>query len=195
MKGLNYFLEDVTDFRRPQGKRIKLSHFLEAMILAGMSGHFGIRSISRFVLDNEKFFIERYQLLHGMPKQTNIFLILKSLDYEQLNEALYRWVSQYLDPKDDNWIALDGKAIGSTVVDKHGSKQNYKSLVSMFCSKKGIVIGSKSIENKKSHEGAAARELIEQLELKGVIFTLDALHCQKKQRKLSWSQEMSISFK
>lgn len=195
MKPLTYFLKDVTDLRRAQGTRIKLNHFLEAMILAGMSGHFGIRSISRFVLDNEDFFVDRYHLLHGVPKQTNIFLMLKSLDYQQLNEALYRWVSQYLDPKDENWIAIDGKAIGSTVTDKHGSEQNYKSMVSMFCSKKGIVISSKSIENKKSNEGDAARTLIEQLELKGVVFTMDALHCQKKQRKPSWSQEMSMSFK
>ena len=87
------------------------------MVLAGMSGHFGIRSISRFVLDNEAFFVNRYELLHGVPKQTNIHLILKSLDYEKLNEALRKWASQYLDPKKENWIAIDGKVIGSTVTD------------------------------------------------------------------------------
>lgn len=195
MKTLTYFLKDVPDFRRPQGRRIQLNHFLEAMILAGMSGHFGIRSIARFVLDNEDFFISRYQLLHGVPKQTNIHLILKSLDYERLNEALRKWASQYLDPKDEHWIAIDGKAIGSTVTEKHGSKQNYKSMVSMFCSKMGVVISSKAIENKKSNEGDAARMLIDQLELKGMVFTMDALHCQKKQRRLSWSQEMTMSFK
>ena len=73
--------------------------------------------------------------------------------------------------------------------------QNYKSMVSMFCSEKGIVISARSIENKKSHEGEAVRMLIEQLELKGMVFTMDALHCQKKQRNISWSQEMTMSFK
>ena len=60
----------------------------------------------------------------------------------------------------------------------------------MFCTKKGIVIDTKSLENKKENEGLTAREMILQCELKGVTFTMDALHCQKKQSKLSWSQEM-----
>ena len=63
-------------------------------------------------------------------------------------------------------------------------------MVSLFCSESGLVLKTTSIENKKEHEGQAARELIELFDKQGVTFTLDALHCQKKQRKSSWSQEM-----
>ena len=68
-------------------------------------------------------------------------------------------------------------------------------MVSLFCNNKGITIATQSIENKKDNEGQAARELIKMCELKGITFTMDALHCQKKLRKPSWSQEMTMSFK
>lgn len=102
-----------------------------------------------------------------------------------MNTALRLWMKQYVSAKDDLWVAVDGKAITSTVVDQHGSQQNYISMVSLFSEKMGVVLGAVSIENKKAHEGQAARELIELLELKGLTFTLDALHCKKKQSKPS----------
>lgn len=93
--------------------------------------------------------------------------------------------------KSDQWLSIDGKAIKSTVSDQHSSKQNYLSLVSVFNNCMGIVISAGTLENKKNNEGNTVRELIEQMELKGVSFTLDALHCQK-QSKPSWSVEMTM---
>ena len=37
------------------------------------------------------------------------------------------------------------------------------------------------MENKKQSEIVAVQDLLELLNLKGVVFTMDALHCQKKQ--------------
>lgn len=189
MKSLYECLEEVTDARRKQGQRTPIAAFLEMIVLGGMSGNYSIRSIARFIDRNEKYFVDRYNLEHGTPGYTNLRKFLEKLDYKELNQAVKKWCSQFLQSGD--WIAIDGKAITSTVTNKHNSEQNYLSMVSMFCSKKGIVIDTQSIENKKEHEGLAARELIAQCELKGVTFTMDAMHCQKKLRKQSWSQEMS----
>lgn len=188
MQSLYSYLETVKDHRRAQGQRVPMSAFLEMIVLAGMSGHFGFRPISRFIKNNSSFFIARYNLLHGTPVYTTLCNFTKGLDYDSLNTALLAWGSQYIN--EDDWVSIDGKAIGSTVTNAHSSKQNYKSIVSMFCNRQGIVLNALSIENKKENEGEAARRLIEQCELKGITFTMDALHCQKKQRKPSWSQEM-----
>lgn len=185
-------LTKVKDFRRAQGQRITLSAFLEMTILAGMSGHFSINGISRFMKNNEGFFIDRYQLNHGVPAQGTVFNNLKKISFEELNTVLRTWMRQYIDQEADLWIAIDGKAIGSTLINKHNEHQNFKSMVSMFSQQKGIVLDTVSIENKKQHEGQAARDLIGQFESKGVTFTLDALHCQKKLLKPSWSQEMTM---
>lgn len=193
MKSLYECLNVVKDHRRAQGQRTPMSAFLEMIVLAGMSGHFGFRPISRFITKNEAFFVERYKLEHGTPAYATLRNFTKELDYKSLCSSLLAWGSQYLEQEE--WISIDGKAIGSTVTDCHDSQQNFKSMVSMFCNKKGIVINSLSIEMKKDHEGQAARDLIALCELKGITFTMDALHCQKKRRKPSWSQEMSMYFK
>ena len=192
MISLHKHLSEIKDFRRAQGKRISLPSFLEMVVLAGMSGRFGINSISRFINNNSDFFIERYGLLHGVPKKTSVFNILKELSFDDLSKAIQDWAIQFIDKSSDVWVAIDGKVVGSTVTDMHGSKQNYVSIVSLFNTEMGITIGAASIENKTESEGEAARELIKKLEGKGITFTLDAHHCQKKRRKLSWSQEMTM---
>jgi predicted transposase YbfD/YdcC len=45
------------------------------------------------------------------------------------------------------------------------------------------VLGNAQLQNAKASEIPVVRHLIESLDLKGVTFTLDALHCQKKQQK------------
>jgi len=107
-----------------------------------------------------------------------------------LNEALSNWTKQFVDS--DKWIAIDGKAISSTVTDMHGQRQNFKSIVTLFCTEKDIVIASKSFENKIGNETQTARALIDQLNMEGVTFTMDALHCKKKPPRVSWPQEMTM---
>jgi hypothetical protein len=193
MKSLYHFLSKCPDHRRAQGKRVPLAAFLEMIVLAGMSGQFGQRPVQRFVKNNASFFENRYSLIHGAPSGTSIQNFLRALNFSHLNEALFNWAKQYLNK--EAWLSVDGKALGSTLVDRNGKKQNFKTLVTIFCQENEIVVKSKSMENKKSHEIYCAKTLIEELNLKGMTFTMDALHCKKKPRKLSWSQEMSTYYK
>ena len=53
-------------------------------------------------------------------------------------------------------------------------------MVSAFSHYRGEILGVKIMENKKQSEIVAVQDLLELLDLKGVVFTMDALHCQKK---------------
>ena len=99
-------------------------------------------------------------------------------------------MSQFIDSEKPIWVAIDGKAIGSTLTDTNGKMQNFKSMVSLFNREMGVVLNTTGIATKKENEGQAVRDLLDQLETKGITFTLDALHCQKKQSRKSWSLEM-----
>ena len=48
------------------------------------------------------------------------------------------------------------------------------------------------MENKNESEINVVRELIELLDLSGVVFTMDALHCQKKRFQRSGKLVMTI---
>jgi predicted transposase YbfD/YdcC len=54
------------------------------------------------------------------------------------------------------------------------------SIVSVFASKRGLVVGMQKFENKKESEIGIVQELIAALDLTDVVFTFDSLHCQKK---------------
>jgi hypothetical protein len=58
--------------------------------------------------------------------------------------------------------------------------QNFVSIVSVFAEKRGLVLGLTKLENKKDSEINTVQNLIAVLDIEGVVFSLDALHCQKK---------------
>jgi hypothetical protein len=75
------------------------------------------------------------------------------------------------------------KAIGGTVSNSNSINQDFISLVSVYCSKQKLVLCNAQVTNSKESEIPVIKQLIEALDLEGVTFTLDALHCQKKQQQ------------
>lgn len=102
------------------------------------------------------------------------------LDEKRLARVFNGWASQYTHPHSSQGVALEGKSLKNTVSDGYGSQQNFVSLVSAFSHPRGEVLGLRVMENKKHSEITVVQALLELLDLKGVVFTMAALHCQKK---------------
>jgi len=188
MQSLTHYLNEIPDHRRKQGQRISLSSFLTLVILGNMSGHTSLQSLARFFKNNQEYFIEKFNLLHGVPGYTRTRTLLKEIDFEDLNHAFTQWSFQFL--KKGDWIHIDGKGMSSTSANYFDSYQNFHYLVSAFCERIGMSLTSATFESKKVSEIKSVKELVETFKDKGVIITLDALHCQKKRPKPSWSLEM-----
>ena len=88
--------------------------------------------------------------------------------------------AKFLDSDPQPWLAIDGNVIKGTLTEAQTPYQNWVSLVSVFGAKSGVVLGASSFESHLFSEIAVVPQLIEKLGLKGAVFTLDALHCQKK---------------
>ena len=73
-------------------------------------------------------------------------------------------------------IMLDGKAIKST--DAIKTIETMMNIVTAYTDT-GIALGQKTVDS-KSNEIPAVRELIEMLNIEGMIVTADAMHCQKE---------------
>ncbi|NNF81667.1 MAG: ISAs1 family transposase [Flavobacteriaceae bacterium] len=192
MKGLSYFILKMDDPRRKQGTRYPFDSFIMMILLANMSGYFGQNEIFRFIDYNKSFFIKRFNLPHGVPAITRVKTFLRNMNYQSVQNVFDQWASQFVDPSADQWVSIDGKCLASTVSNANDQKQNYISIVTMYAQALGVGFKSTAFENKKGNEIQAAIELIESIEEKGYILTLDALHCQKKRSKPSWIQEMSM---
>ena len=180
-KSLIDYLQEIPDERDPHGKRHPQWLILLIMIMGIMSGYWGYRELGRFVERHRRELIKMFQVSRAeMPSYSTIRRVMMQLDYEQLTKVFNGWASQYTHHQRGQWIALDGKSLRNTVSDCHGSQQNFITMVSAFSHQRGEVLGLKVMENKKESEINVVRELIELLDLSGVVFTMDALHCQKK---------------
>jgi hypothetical protein len=77
-------------------------------------------------------------------------------------------------------LGADGKSIKGTVQNYNSSSQNFVSIVSIFASKRGLVLGMEKFDNKEESEIQTVQNLIVALELKDAVLSFDSLHCQKK---------------
>jgi len=173
-------LSKVDDPRSPHGLRYPLKDLLLMCIMAIMSGYSGYRSMGRFLSNNEQEFRKIFDSSHGVPCYVSIRTVFQSIDFEKFATVFNQWAKQYIPMCKGDTKSMDGKAIGSTTSNPHDAYQNFVSLVSIFASGRGIVLHCGKIENKKESEIPKVIELIKALDVKGEIFTLDALHCQKK---------------
>ncbi len=173
-------LSSVEDPRSGHGLRHPLADVLLMCILAIMSGYHGYRQIGRFVKRHQNELQQSLRLLHKVPSHVTIRSILQRIDFDKFAFSFNQWAQQYVPLCKGDTKAIDGKAIAGTAVNPQDSYQNFVSLVSIFASQRGIVLSCEKIENGKESEIPTVRQLIEALDVQGEIFTLDALHCQKK---------------
>lgn len=178
-------LKTLKDHRRKQGKRHPLEVVLLIIIMAIMAGAKGERAIARFSKNNKEALIKALRIERKeVPTRSVIKGVIENIDFNALQGLFYKWALRIVKIKEKDIISIDGKAIRGTVKNSHDKFQNFVSLVSVFASKRKQVLTTTKIETQKENEIPKVQELIEMLDLKGVTFTLDALHCQEKTVKV-----------
>ena len=173
-------LGDVPDPRRAQGKRYPLAHLLVFTVLALLSGAQSYRGIITF-LDQRRVLLNRYFRvdLKRAPVVNTLRTVLQSLDTEDLEQAFRRHAKALLPTGaagEKPVIALDGKTLRGSF--DHLNDRRAAQTLTAFASALAIVLAHTEIDD-KSNEIPAAQQMIRELGLSGVMFTADAMHCQK----------------
>ena len=180
-KSLVDCLKEIPDPRDTHGRRHPLWLILLIMILGIMSGYWGYRGLGRFIERHRRQLIETLEIPGArVPSYSTIRRVMMDLDYQFVTKVFNDWASQYTHNNQGQWVAIDGKSLKNTVDDCYGKQQNFVMMVSAFSHYRGEILGVKVMENKKQSEIVAVQDLLESLDLKGVVLTMDALHCQKK---------------
>lgn len=174
-------LRQVKDFRTKDGQRHQLWLVLLFVIMGTMSGYVGYRAWGDFVKRHRRVLIDQFGIQkHGVPSYSTIRRILMGVDFDNLAKIFNQWAEQYVSLDTSEWVGVDGKSIKGTVKNYAHEYQNFVSVVSVFAGKRGLVFGLDKLENKKGSEITTVQNLIATLDIEGVVFSLDALHCQKK---------------
>ncbi|MEH2464987.1 MAG: ISAs1 family transposase [Nostoc sp.] len=174
-------LRQVEDFRVKDGQRHQLWMVLLFVIMGTMSGYVGYRAWGDFVKRHRRVLIDKFRIeKHGVPSYSTIRRILIGVDFEKLAKIFNQWAQNYVHVDTSEWFGIDGKSIKGTVQDYKSEYQNFVNIVSVFTEKRGLVLSMSKLENKLCSEISTVQNLIALLDIEGVVFSLDALHCQKK---------------
>lgn len=174
-------LADVRDPRRGQGQKYKLSHVLLFSVLAIVTGCNSYRGIVTFIDVHRRRLNATFGLTwRRAPAHTAIRYILKGLDPADL-EGVFRRHAARLQATGattgPSSIALDGKTLRGSF--DHFNDRAAAQVLSAFATDTSLVLAHVDI-TEKSNEIPAAQALLSELGVqRGVIVTLDAIHCQK----------------
>ena len=174
-------LKKVRDFRTKQGQRHPLWLVLLLVIMGTMSGCCGYRSLGDFVERHKQSLIDTLDIPKDrVPSYSTMRRVMMRVNFDELTRIFNCWANQYIELSEREWLATDGKSIRGTVIDYSNAYQAFVSVVSIFSSKQGVIVGLQTMNNKQSSEIATVQSLIAALDIKGAVFSFDALHCQKK---------------
>lgn len=169
------------DFRTLDGRRHRLWLGLQFVIMGTMSGYVGYRAWGDFVKRHRRVLLKTFEIQkHGVPSYSTIRRIVMGVDFDKLAATFNQWAQNYVDLEKSEWCSIDGKSIKGTVQDYEKPCQNFVSVVSVFASKRGLVLGMEKLENKEESEIVIVQNLIAALDIKDAVFSFDSLHCQKK---------------
>lgn len=180
-KSIISYLEELPDGRRRAGQRHDKTFILLLVLMSTMSGYHGYRAIGDFITRNELGLLSHFKPKKGrLPTFYTVRRVLQNLDFGQLSRVFYQWAQQHTEIAEDEWLHIDGKALKGTVSDYSIDKQRFINLVSVYSSRKKLVVANALVDNSKQSEIPVVQQLIAGLGLSGATLTLDALHCQKK---------------
>ena len=173
-------LSEVPDPRRAEGRRYPLAPLLLFTVLALLSGATSYRRIiifldQRRIVLNEVFGVA----LKRAPSVNTLRTVLQELDGDALEQAFRQHAEGLLpstEPGRMPVVALDGKTLKGSF--DHLNDRKAAQALSAFASEAAILLAHSDIDV-KSNEIPAAQRMIAELGLTGVLFTADALHCQK----------------
>ena len=179
-------LDTLDDPRRGQGKRHRQGLVLLIVLLATISGYLGYRAMEDFLTKHQAQLLTLFQPEKGrMPSYSTVRRVLMGVDFQQFTQIYKNWIAHHLPRQRDSageqldWMSVDGKSLRGT------ASPDYVHLVSIFSSFDKVVLDTGKVD-KKSNEIPLVQRMIAESGLKEVIYTMDALHCQKKRpRSLS----------
>ena len=116
------------------------------------------------------------ELPHGIPSHDTFGDVFSRLDPEQFQQCFMAWTQAVSDLVPGEVVAIDGKTVRRSH-DRNSGKRAIH-LVSAWASANTLTLGQVKTEE-KSNEITAIPQLLQMLELKGCIVTIDAMGCQK----------------
>lgn len=170
-------LSIIRDFRQPGKVQHELVDVLFLAITAVISGCEGWEEIEDF--GNEKLDWLRLYLPFegGIPSDDTISRIFQLIEPTEFQKSFAKWMKSCCEMTHGDIIAIDGKTLKGSF--KKKNKTDSIHMVSAFASANSVVLGQVKT-NEKSNEITAIPKLLDLLDIRGCLITIDAMGTQTK---------------
>ena len=176
---LNFF-ENLEDTRKNKGKMYKLNDVIIMSIFAILSDCKDATEIEYFLDLRQEYFTQLLDLKHGTPSHDTISHIFRIIKPDKFIELFIEWVQEIVVQKNIGGIrtvAIDGKAIRSATDKINNGNVPY--IVSAFATDLKISIGQVKVDD-KTNEIKAVPKLLDLIDIKGCVVTMDVMGTQKE---------------
>jgi predicted transposase YbfD/YdcC len=155
----------------------KLIDIITITIMAVLCGAEGWVAVETYGVSKKEWLEQFLELPNGIPSHDTFGRVFSLLKPEELEKHFQDWVRMITKQLGLDLVSIDGKSVrGSYDREK---KIDSLQMVSAWSARHGLVLGQCAVD-KKSNEITAIPVLLEQLDLKGAIITIDAMGTQKK---------------
>lgn len=171
---LDYFSE-ITDPRCDINKLYPVNEILFLALCAVICGAEGWEDVEDFGNSKVMFLRQFLPYVNGIPSDDTFRRFFRAIEPKSFQNCFINWVKSLNVDIDNSVIAIDGKT----------SRRSYKNdkkalhMVSAFACEARIVLGQLKT-SEKSNEITAIPQLLDLLDIKGAIVTIDAMGCQKE---------------
>jgi predicted transposase YbfD/YdcC len=172
---LDYF-DNIEDPRSDKGKLYSAHEILLITICGLICGAESWRDFVIFGNEKLEFFMEYLPFANGIPSKNTFCRFFASLKPEQFKKCFVEWVGS-LSLLKNEVIAIDGKRLCNSF-DTLNNKSAIH-MVSAFAAKTKLVLAQQKVDD-KSNEITAIPKLLDLLDIKGNIVTIDAMGTQKE---------------
>lgn len=169
--------QTISDPRIERNKLHLLGDILVLTVLGTLVGCEGWEDIELYGREKEGWLRKFLHLPNGIPSHDTIRRVFLRLKAEELHRCFLRWVESLRVATEGEIVAIDGKTMRRS--GDRGKGVGALHLVSAWAQENRLVLGQVKTEE-GSNEISAIPELLELLELKGCIVTIDAIGCQKE---------------
>lgn len=177
------FFSDLEDPRSTINRKHLLGDLIVICICGVIAGADGPKAIGVWAQSNAGWLRQHLSLPAGIPSHDTIGRLLALLRPAAFQSCFELWISNLRirsggdpDQSPEEVIAIDGKALRRSHDHKKGLGALF--LVSAWSVQQGISLGQLATEE-KSNEITAIPELIDNIDVKRAIVTIDAAGCQK----------------
>jgi len=170
-------LSQITDPRSGKNRLYPLEEILLLCISAVISGADGWKSIADFGHIKLNWLRKFLPFENEIPSEDCIAWVMARLSPKKFQECFIAWTKSISKLTDGEVVAIDGKTVRGSRDPGNGRAAIH--MVSAWANQSSLSLGQIATDE-KSNEITAIPKLLNMLDIKGAIVTIDAMGCQKK---------------